>query len=547
MKAFLDINLIQPIFQNRKFVADLLFSISFIASSFLSVSFFKRFSNKERIDRFIVAIIPPLLVTLLALFLHRIFYSTYYYQNWARLQKTFAFAYGFDLYSGPDFGPALTSMYGPVSVLGYLPATLANSPIIAMRIAELLNIFYFFLPVYFLHMVEVRKDKECLPSAILAFLCFCCFAFLFSSVKKAAFNIHADAMTFGLCAMACLALRFPSNQNNRRGLFFSALFTILAIWSKQLAVPLIPALCVYLLFIDGIKTGLWYTLFLVILGSILSILFILKFGFRPLFFNLFTIPEHQPWKSGGLFILGKALLYLFYECFSILIVIFLILTPLGKKQKRSWALLKEWVKANQSGLFVLIALMMIPSALLGYVKIGGSNNNFSYASFFLMLAATLSFVKDKKRFGAFRSKHFLILLAFIGLCIQVPMVFYRIKKDSEEHDYIELAYNFAKKNPGKVYYPTLPLINLMAERKLYHDVTGLIDREWAGIPLSEAHLRRYIPPEVEIIAFPDRSNNLIGALHLPEFPVAERIPELPRFFVYKRHNILPDQKSGSKT
>src|SRR4051794_40991944 len=44
-----------------------------------------------------------------------------------RLAPTFALTHGYNVYYPPESGPALSTLYGPVTVLAYLPATLAST------------------------------------------------------------------------------------------------------------------------------------------------------------------------------------------------------------------------------------------------------------------------------------------------------------------------------------------------------------------------------------------------------------------------------------
>jgi hypothetical protein len=55
---------------------------------------------------------------------------------------------------------------------------------------------------------------------------------------------------------------------------------------------------------------------------------------------------------------------------------------------------------------------------------------------------------------------------------------------------------------GHVWFPLNPLITLYREGRYYHDEDGLYERKTAGKPLTEAHLKAYLPPEPHATIFP---------------------------------------------
>ena len=82
-------------------------------------------------------------------------------------------------------------------------------------------------------------------------------------------------------------------------------------------------------------------------------------------------------------------------------------------------------------------------------------------------------------------------------------------------------------------------MHLMVEKKLYHDSMPLVDREWSGFPLSDEHLRAYLPEKFHQVAFLEDKEGNINCLRLPEFTERTYDKRLPGFFVYRR----PDKQA----
>jgi hypothetical protein len=69
-------------------------------------------------------------------------------ENDHRLAPTFALAHGYRLYYGPTQGPVLSTIYGPVVAVAYAPSLVASTPMAAVRLATIITIILFFLPMF---------------------------------------------------------------------------------------------------------------------------------------------------------------------------------------------------------------------------------------------------------------------------------------------------------------------------------------------------------------------------------------------------------------
>jgi hypothetical protein len=462
----------------------------------------------------------------LLLVFYRIWNAIFFHENWIRLYKPFLLARGFDLYPHPDQGPVTSAIYGPVSTIAFLPATFFSAPAEAVRMAQTLGASFFFLPALWVCLGSCKDRRY----ALLGFLCFGLAPFLMPSLRNAAFLIHVDAPTLGLGMLACAFLYFRNTKNENRSLFLSALCVALAVWSKQVMAPLAAGLLVYCWLAGGRMLFLKYFGFLAGLVFTVSAVFIGIFGFEDLWFHLVTLPSRHPWKEGG---------------------------GLPAFSKVGWTLLREsaalwfalyfvWVKRpkrpeeNRWMVFAIAALAMIPAAVLGFIKIGGSRNTLSYVNYFL-LAAVVSGVLlglRKEPAQALLAKKAIVIAAGLLILIQSGRVFVKYFIADPGPAYALAAYDYAKRHPDQAYFPRLPLVSLLAEGKAYHDTSGLMDRAWAGLPISDTHFRAHIPKNLKSVAFiepnVEGSADDWGWVPLPEFGGPYENPELPRFRVYQK-------------
>lgn len=194
---------------------------------------------------------------------------------------------------------------------------------------------------------------------------------------------------------------------------------------------------------------------------------------------------------------------------------------------------------------------MLPLSLLSSMKVGGSNNTISHTNYYMLLAMSLAFLagqmkiyREKAPWIPFLGKSMLTLLLGILVLIHIPIVYYRIITWNHHYNFALDAYSHAQKYPGKTYFPRLTLIHLLAEGKLYHDIDGLMDRNWAQLPLGDEHFKKFIPGNLEEIIF-------YGENHKELIPLSNfsagyfNTQALPKFLVYLKDGITPNLLSSS--
>jgi hypothetical protein len=461
--------------------------------------------------------------------------------NASRVTPAVALARGFPIYAGPDDGPVIDFMYGPMAAIAFLPAALAWTPSGALLIAGMVNVLAFFVPMACLHV-------RLLPGAVAA-ASFACFALLVGrdiGLSFSALTIHADAPALGLCALACLAVL-------RRGgaaPALAAVLAVLAVWTKQPTAAIVLALPLWALTVDGSGPAWRQTLWLAGIGVAASFLFVAVFDWRDMFFNMFTLPARQPWygeaEHGRLpaALNSLRLLALQNRWPAAALVVLAAVTARGAGGFR------RWVGANPWLLLVLVGLLMAPASILGGAKVGGFLNTHSFTNYFLLGAATLGVAQVATPTEAGSRARGAAAVALLGLVLVIAGSLLASPRQRAHartglarlgdwwSNPQQQAYDFARAHPGEVYFPWNPLASLQAEGQLFHSELGIWNRSLVGMAMDEEHLRRYLPPAPRLLAFRPPTGALTWLpppnRHLPDFDVPVSIPELPGWVVYRR-------------
>ncbi len=508
-----------------------------VFTAFLILSFFwgYRKTKKESKDNFFYqtgfCLAGPGFITTAFIVFYKIRYSVFDEHNWLRLQRTFLWSLGYPLYPPPDTNPIMVSLYGPISALAYWPATWAPSYTMTVPMASACAAFFMLAPAAWL---LFSKSSPHRLAASLLFFCFVLSCALLTSLKYAAFNVHADAPALGLSAVAA-GFIYQSSRSRKR-LFLSAFFVILAVAAKQTSVPLAAALPLYVGLRDGRKNFLIYCGVLAVAACLLGGLFVWMFGLDNLIYHMWTIPEGHPFRANNFLSLMKIFSRLIRETLLIAAVSLPALI-FAIKQKASW---REKFHSNRWIIFWVVAFLMTPMALLANIKMGGSSNTLSFVTYFFLLGSALAlkdlFFTAEKNLG----RPALLFYTSVLLLVSVPFVYVRILSLKNQRDFAKAAYLYIKTHPGTTYFPRLTLLHLLAEKKAYHDVDGIMDRHWSNLPISDEHIQAYLPKDLRLIAFSGEDHRAV--LPLKHFPVVySDYPPLPGYKVYTRDGLPPEE------
>jgi hypothetical protein len=554
----------------KEFLLFLAFSLGF------GILIFKKLSQYNLFDRYIAATIPAATFIFFVSVLNKIIVAPFFAWNAIRLAPTFALTHGYQLYYGADTGPILSTIYGPILYLAYLPATLGISPNGAIIIGTLISVAFFFIPILFLFVSESfhqsQKAMNLNRSQKLLFIIYAFYVFIgffvFSCkslpLDHSAFVIHADAIALGFGGAACCVLYFRKRKDSLLSLLLSAIMIVLAIWTKQVTLPLLIALPTYVLLADGLHCFKRYLSCICISGLIISAFLLIIFNPELVFFNIFTIPGNHPWRIPGtlsdtevvtlvannkqvasdkisaLVVASKELIQ---YCWVPVLVIFLASLYQFLFLSSPSKTISEWLSYNRWSMLLIVSLFMIPTSLLNRVKVGGALNGFCFTLYFLAAAAILllfRLILDSLSINSASSKSF-NLSKFLILVLVTTFFFNNIPANALKelnttlqklpNNPRQVEYNYAKLHPGEVYFPWNPLSSLMAEGKLYHHEFALEDRLLAGYSVSTEHFRSYIPSNINKVAFLERNDGYVMKL-LPEFSKKVEDNDFPGWTVY---------------
>lgn len=385
---------------------------------------------------------------------------------------------GYPLYSSATDGPVLCTIYAPFSAISYMLAGVFSNPVWQVRMGVLLSMLYYFLPASLL-VQSSSGNKLSWQGTAKGLALMVALTFLSNGPEVAATIIRADSTALGAAALSCLFLG--------RNIALAGAFAAVSVLSKQNMTPFLVAVPVWLLLRGEMARAAKFCAAALIAGSTAVLALSPWLGGLPaMALNLITVPSHQEFRKVYLFttiatLEEKALLFL--------------LLPL------SWAVhrgvsggLQAVLKTPQS-LFLVASIILAPTSILGFMKVGGSVNALAPTLFFaaLSLCVELLNLQERGDIAATFDRRIpaALLLTVFGVTHTISSLYYLSR--SSRPGPMELAYEFGRAHPGEVYFPQYPLATLDAEGKLYHLSWGLADRRLGGQPVTLPHVLRYLP------------------------------------------------------
>jgi len=468
----------------------------------------------------------------------------------ARLMPLVTFAEGGRLYMPAHQGPVYNTIYSPLSYLLYLPVLASPEPAAMIAAASALGLLFYFGPVLLLAapfgvrcrataLDEDKNPKRCRATALQKSALFVAPILLFGliSYQSRALRmslegtIH-DCPTLGLAVIACI---IAYHDQQARRLAWSALFAILAVWSKQVMLPLLLALPLTSAFLHGWRVGLRHLGWMLLGISISALSFTLLTERQSFWFNVFTLPGHHPWIDTFPGNFASVAYHLYEETWLAFLAVGMLVCL-----ERPWRDLtrQRWF------LFVIVALLQIPTAFLGRIKVGGSSNSFSPVLYFLLLALLaylIEFLRDPQRPAQ--------LVRGVGIALNGAVTALALLQLLQSATFLksypgpgrskeQRVVNYLRAHPGEAYFPWNPLSHQAAEGRTCHFAYGLFDRELAGFAIDDEHVNRHRPPHCRYVCFPPgrrhhRSPECLERL-MREYPRRVEIDDLPGFECYER-------------
>lgn len=415
----------------------------------------------------------------------------------SRVVPAVALARGFPIYAGPDGGPIIDFMYGPVAALAFLPAAAAATPSGALAIAVVLNAAAFFLPMAWAH---ARVGGA---GGAAAFVLFALAVLRDPGLVFSALTIHADAPALGLGALACGLLATAPSPTSSARLAGVALAAVLAAWTKQTTAPLVVALLAVAALRDGPRAAARLAGWVAVIGVLVSAACLAAFGPADLAFNMVTLPARMPWygeaEQGRLETLAFVGGLLARLAWAPALVTAAVLLASRRRARTSPATV-----------FAAVAVTLVPIALVSGAKVGGYLNTFSVCTYFLVAAATLGLAALANGSGrAGTAARVGLALGLVGLGVDLargpaglaaaPHAVAGLRAWADNPQ--ERAFAAARAQPGEVYLPWNPLATLLAENRLDNTEIGAWNRDLAGVAIADAQWRRRLPPRLRFVAF----------------------------------------------
>ena len=247
---------------------------------------------------------------------------------------------------------------------------LANDPAIGIVVASLIGVLCFFGPA--LALFAKRRDAWSIAGAI----AFVLLAYLMPSLRMSLEGTSHDCPALGLGLLACLALYFDT-AGRWQSLIASALFAVLAVWTKQVMAPLLLALPLWTGVMHGWRRGTAHAAVIVGVAVPISAFLALAIGPRGCSLNILTLPARHPWNGS------------FPD--NLVAVAFYSIANASRSHRPdrrrglkqgdaspSTRLAAQSLEPVRPGR----ALFEMPTALLGQIRSGGSVNNFSLTTYF---------------------------------------------------------------------------------------------------------------------------------------------------------------------
>jgi len=437
----------------------------------------------------------------------------------ARLTPLISLFHGYELYSGPDGGPLLDTIYGPLAYLPFAPAALAETPTNVVLLGQATAIALGLTAIGVLLLAEARRSKlprfqtVCLGLNIFALLAF----FLPSGVAEGpgflafmAFGVHADAPALAFATLACLRVYGHRQPPGHSALIACATWATLAVWAKQTEVGIFPAIGIYLLAAFGSAVLARFVAISALMGASISIVLLTVFGFENTLFNMFVVPSHHPLnvhgEGGSLSFIPEVLaaVWLLLVIAAGAVVLKLRYQKQDQESGLSFAARNPWV------LLLLAALCSVPTSILGSMKVGGLANSYHFAYYLAVLSALLfaslgggASGREPERTESHRP---VILPAVILVLALIPPLLPQLRwlklADGVYENTLEQAYHYARQNPGTALFPWMPLSTLLAENRLYHYDYGIFDWELAGFTPDAELFRRHSPGRLAYVFYP---------------------------------------------
>jgi hypothetical protein len=460
------------------------------------------------------ALLPPLLGVLAFVYWETAVLSTRWVWSACRLAPTLGLFHGYPLYSPADSGPINGWLYGPIAALAWAPAALAGSPLPALAIATVINLLALLVPLL---AADGRSPLQPGVPGVLGFLFGAAAMLQVYPTWYMASALNADAIAVGLGAGSCLVL-LRSDPASTRLLWLAAVLAVLAAWTKQTEAFLLPAQAGWLWFVYGRRAALRYVGAFAVAMTAATALVCLFFKPADVIFNLWTVPSAHALPGGWHAALAEAV---DFGRYTMLLWLPCLLIVLPRARRLATQPSPAVGPGRSVLLFMVVAAVALPLGIMAAIKVGGDRNSV-HSVYYLAVAAALTVARvwpvAVARPTGLMAGGILFAVAGVTLLAGRQVAGYPAMAALPKRCLSQEAWQYARENPAKVYFPWDPLATLMADGRMYHFEYGVLDRIYAGLPPDPTRIRHDLPADAQVLIYPraDYPRTMLRE-YLPEF------------------------------
>jgi hypothetical protein len=507
------------------------------------------------IDRVLYLLLPLAAGIAIAILVRHALWTLF--PNWAaaRLAVTYAWRLGFPIYYPEATGAIVAQNYSPLYFLLYLPASYFSSPTHGVLMGAFMASLYALVPIWWVHYAAGERRDAFWRWA--PFVVFGIVGLNLFPITYAIFPIRGDAPMLGFLALAA-GLLYKYGRPSSLVLAASAVFAVLAVWTKQPGALGAVALVLYLFIAEGWRMAARYTGWLIAAGVVSSGLFFFLFPPGPLLLNIIKYPLSHPWFTYRCFAFAQvnqpceyahsagerlaSFLWMaqnYLSEYAVLFVLLLAVSGATLLLDRNVVKIRQWLAIHRWTAFVFVAALLAPISVANRVKAGGEDSAFGACVYFVLAALTLG-IRDMAITPRAESLSKLLMAALLLVYLPVSLGKLNALPTFAEGFYSnpqEVAYEFSKQYPDRAYFPWNPLPVVMSTGILYHFDYAVAERIWSDLPVPAEHYFAHIPARFEMIAYPPTygdAQQRAALTFFPEFQETSGIPELPRWKIFRR-------------
>jgi hypothetical protein len=367
------------------------------------------------------------------------------------------------------------------------------------------------------------------PPYDLAMLCFLFTAFLMvqsTGTYNVLFMIHADAPAVGFATVACGLLL--GKRLKPMHWWLAGVASSMAVGAKQTMAPVVIALAVYLLLVDGVRPALHFLCAAAAAGILLLAVILTAWPPRDVVFNIWTLAGTRPMKHDGFAQLMAAFRTARMDALPALLPVLFIGAYCGRKGIRVFLRENRWV------VFALCGAGVLPVSMKAMVTVGSDVNHPGVVLYFLFAAAGLAIQQHAGSEDA-TLRMSVRLFLWVGILVGLAPGLAFAASSGWAHlrdNPAQVAAEYSQRHAGRAYFPLNPSAGIRADGRFYHLDPALFDREIAGYALTRQQLKSGLAEHFRIMAMPPGEQ--VTSRVLSEFiskypPITD--PELPGWTV----------------